>query len=101
MASNQEEEVLGKAYDSRLMKRLLRYLKPYKWQVAIALLAIVLKAFAGVLGAFLTKLVIDRYLAPVPGLQSALGNLLSSQPLVGIAQIAVLYVALQVFSFLL
>ena len=28
-----EEEVLGKAYDSRLMKRLLTYLRPYKWQV--------------------------------------------------------------------
>ena len=66
MASIHEEEVLGKAYDSRLMKRLLRYLKPYKWQVAIALAAIVLKAFADVLGPYLTKLVIDRYLAPAP-----------------------------------
>src|SRR5437899_12862188 len=101
MASIHEEEVLGKAYDSRLMKRLLRYLKPYKWQVAIALAAIVLKAFADVLGPYLTKLVIDRYLAPAPGVRSALGDLLSSQPLVGIAQIAALYVALQVFSFLL
>ena len=33
-----EEDVLGKAYDSRLMKRLLHYLRPYTWQVAIALL---------------------------------------------------------------
>ncbi len=33
----QEEEVLGKAYDSRLMKRLLVYLRPYKWQVGISL----------------------------------------------------------------
>src|ERR1700728_4060527 len=32
-----EEEVLGKAYDSRLMKRLITYLRPYKWQVGIAL----------------------------------------------------------------
>ncbi len=28
-----EEEVLGKAYDARLMKRLLAYLRPYRWQV--------------------------------------------------------------------
>ena len=43
MAANiHEEEVLGKAYDSRLMKRLLGYLNPYKWQVALALAAIVL-----------------------------------------------------------
>jgi hypothetical protein len=42
----QEEEVLGKAYDSRLMKRLLGYLRPYKWQVVVALVSIVLKAGA-------------------------------------------------------
>lgn len=33
----QDEEILGKAYDSRLMKRLIRYLKPYKWQVIIGI----------------------------------------------------------------
>ena len=33
----QEEEILGKAYDSRLMRRLLVYLRPYRWQVTIAL----------------------------------------------------------------
>ena len=54
MASQHDEEVLGKAYDSRLMKRLLRYLRPYKWQVGIALLSIVLKAIADVLGPALT-----------------------------------------------
>ena len=32
----QEEEILGKAYDSRLMRRLLTYLRPYRWQVAVA-----------------------------------------------------------------
>jgi len=31
MASIHEEEVLGKVYDRRLMKRLLIYLWPYKW----------------------------------------------------------------------
>ena len=44
MASNQEEEVLGKAYDGRLMRRLLTYLRPYKWHVVIALAAIILKS---------------------------------------------------------
>ena len=42
----QEEEVLGKAYDSRLMRRLLTYLRPYRWQVGIAITAIILKSFA-------------------------------------------------------
>ncbi len=33
-----DEEILGKAYDNRLMKRLLRYLRPYKWHVALGIL---------------------------------------------------------------
>src|SRR2546423_6028000 len=101
MASAHEEEVLGKAYDSRLMKRLLRYLAPYKWQVAIALGSIFVKVGADVLGPYLTKIVIDRYLAPVPGLHTRFDRFLSSNPFVGIAQIAALYVGLLVFSFLL
>src|SRR6266513_2726034 len=101
MASAHEEEVLGKAYDSRLMKRLLRYLAPYKWQVAIALGSIFIKVGADVLGPYLTKIVIDRYLAPVPGLQTRFDRFLSSNAFAGIAQIAALYVGLLVFSFLL
>jgi ATP-binding cassette subfamily B multidrug efflux pump len=96
-----EEEVLGKAYDSRLMKRLLTYLRPYKWQVGIALASILLKAGADVLGPYLTKVVVDRYLAPVGGLHTPLDRFLSNKPLVGIAQIATLYVGLLIFSFLL
>jgi ATP-binding cassette, subfamily B, multidrug efflux pump len=97
----QEEEVLGKAYDSRLMKRLLRYLRPYTWQVVVALLAIVLKAGADVLGPYLTKVAVDKYLARTLNTHSFLDPWLSSAPLVGIAQIAALYVGLQLFSFLL
>jgi ATP-binding cassette subfamily B protein len=97
----QEEEVLGKAYDSRLMKRLLTYLRPYKWQTGIALVAIFIKAGADVLGPYLTKVAVDRYLVRVPGLRTPFDRFLSNQPLVGIAQIAALYVGSLVFSFLL
>jgi ATP-binding cassette subfamily B protein len=97
----QEEEVLGKAYDSRLMARLLKYLRPYRWQVAIALVSIVLKSFADVLGPYLTKVAIDRYLAPAKGTSSGVWSWLSSRPIIGIAQIAAIYVGLLVFSFLL
>jgi ATP-binding cassette subfamily B protein len=101
MASHHEEEVLGKAYDSRLMKRLLKYMRPYKWKVALALASIVLKAGADVLGPFLTMVAIDRYLAPAHQAPSSLGQWLSPNPLTGIAQIAAIYVGLIVFSFLL
>src|SRR5437773_5748002 len=96
-----EEEVLGKAYDSRLMKRLLTYLRPYRWQTGIALGSILLKVGADVLGPYLTKVVIDRYLAPVPGLHTPFDFFLSKNPFTGVAQVALLYVGLLMFSFLL
>src|ERR1700723_1075654 len=98
---SQEEEVLGKAYDSRLMTRLLKYLRPYRWQVAIALISIVLKSFADVLGPYLTKVAIDRYLAPTEGSSTGFWNWLSPRAITGIGQIAAIYVGLLVFSFLL
>jgi len=98
---SQEEEVLGKAYDSRLMARLLKYLHPYRRQVAIALVSILLKSFADVLGPYLTKVAIDRYLAPAKGLNSGFWSWLSPRPITGIGQIASIYVGLLIFSFLL
>jgi ATP-binding cassette, subfamily B, multidrug efflux pump len=95
----QEEEVLGKAYDSRLMRRLLTYLRPYRWQVTIALFSIVLKSFCDVLGPYLVKVVVDRYLAPIKGTDSVLWNWLSSRPLRGIAQISAIYFGLLIFGF--
>ena len=101
MASNQEEEVLGKAYDGRLMRRLLTYLRPYKWHVVVALAAIILKSGADVLGPFLTKIAIDKYLAKSPNSHSWIGDRLSDAPLTGIAQIGGLYVGILVFTFAL
>jgi ATP-binding cassette subfamily B multidrug efflux pump len=100
MASHHEEEVLGKAYDSRLMKRLLTYLRFYKWQVGISLVAILIKAGADVLGPYLVAVEIDRYLAPT-GKTGFLDSILSRDPLVGIAELAAIYVGLITLSFLL
>jgi ATP-binding cassette subfamily B multidrug efflux pump len=97
----QEEEVLGKAYDSRLMRRLLGYLRPYRWQVAIALVSIIFKSFADVLGPYLVKVAIDHYLAPVSAPPSGLWSWLSPQPLHGIAQIATIFFGLLLLSFVL
>ena len=101
MASNQEDEILGKAYDGRLMRRLLTYLRPYKWHVIVALAAIILKSGLDVLGPFLTKVAIDKYLAKSPNSHSWLGDRLSSAPLTGIAQIGGLYVGILVWTFVL
>ncbi len=63
-AAPQEDDILGKAYDSRLMRRLIRYLYPYKWACITSIVAIVLKAGADVLGPYLTMVAVDLYLTP-------------------------------------
>ena len=55
-----EEDALGKAYDARLMRRLLRYLRPYWWQVAIAIVILLLGAGAAIVGPWIVHLVIDE-----------------------------------------
>ena len=54
-----DDDVVGKAYDGRLMRRLVRYLAPYKLQVAVSAVAIVLKAASDVLGPFFVKVAVD------------------------------------------
>ena len=56
-----EEEVLGKAYDSKLMKRLLAYVKPYKKYVIFAILLNVIVAALGPVRPYLTKIAVDDY----------------------------------------
>ena len=95
-----EEEVLGKAYDSRLARRLITYLAPYTLQVALALAAILLKAAADVLGPFLMMTAIDKYLTGHGGSHSILDRFLSRDPITGIAQISGIYLAILLLSFL-
>jgi len=66
MADHHEEEVLGKAYDARLMKRLLTYLWPYKWHALTSLVLTILSAPLVLAGPPLTKAAIDLFLAPDP-----------------------------------
>ena len=51
----QEDEILGKAYDARLMRRIVNYLRPYKLQVAIAFVLIFATAGADLAPPFLTR----------------------------------------------
>jgi len=57
-----DDEVLGKAYDARLMRRLLRYLRPYWRHVAVAFVAIIAGAAASLAQPYLIKIAIDRYI---------------------------------------
>ena len=58
-----EEEILGKAYDSKLMKRLLGYVKPYKHYVIFAILLNIVVAALGPVRPYLTKIAVDNYIA--------------------------------------
>src|SRR5690606_3721474 len=59
-AAFHEEEALGKAYDARLMRRLLRYLRPYRWRVAAAVAVLLAGAALELVGPWLTKVALDR-----------------------------------------
>ncbi len=55
-----DEDSLGKAYDSRLMRRLLRYLRPYRPPVAFAIVLLLCGAALELVGPYLTKIALDR-----------------------------------------
>ncbi len=82
-----DEEVLGKAYDAGLMRRLLAYLRPYKPEVAIALAAIIVGSILELAQPYLMKLAIDRYIA--------------AGDLSGLNRIAVAFLAILIGSFAL
>lgn len=54
-----DDDILGKAYDAKLMRRLLRYVKPYKKYVVAAILLNIIVAALGPLRPFLTKIAFD------------------------------------------
>tara|TARA_B100000809_G_C15137028_1_gene531091 strand:- start:2524 stop:4344 length:1821 start_codon:yes stop_codon:yes gene_type:complete len=60
--SDQHEEVLGKAYDARLMRRLLGYLRPHRRAVVVALVSIIGYSVLQLAQPYLTKLAIDDHI---------------------------------------
>jgi len=85
-----EEEILGKAYDARLMRRLLGYLRPYRRVVFFALIAIFFFGLLQAVPPYLLGVEIDRYLDPAKRHQipQFLMHFLSTNPREGILQIA-------------
>src|SRR5262250_1894275 len=64
MSNLHEEEALGKAYDSRLMRRLLQYMTPYKWWVVLALGLVAVVTPLELAPPLLFQNAIDRYFVP-------------------------------------
>jgi len=64
MSDFREEEALGKAYDSQLLRRLMTYLRPYKWSVVLAVFLTLLVMPLEVVGPYLFGLGVDKYIVP-------------------------------------
>jgi ATP-binding cassette subfamily B protein len=62
-----EEEVLGKAYDSRLMRRLLSYIRPYGGMTAFSLALILLSSLLQLVGPLVTAVAVDLFIRPSGG----------------------------------
>jgi ATP-binding cassette subfamily B protein len=83
----QDDDVVGKAYDGRLMGRLLQYLRPYRGQALLALAAIIAGSVLQLAQPYLMKLAIDRYIP--------------ARDLDGVNRIAIAYLAILASSFCL
>ncbi len=87
MLTVDDDEVLGKAYDARLMRRLLGYLRPHRPTVIVALFAIIGHSLMQLAQPYLTKLAIDRHIL--------------TGDLTGFEQIALLFLVIILASFVL
>jgi ATP-binding cassette subfamily B multidrug efflux pump len=99
---SQDDEVAGKAYDGRLMRRLLTYLRPYKLQTALSAISIIFKAASDVMGPYLVKVAVDTYMSDTPPAKlSWLAHHLSPRPMTGITQIGFLYLGALLVTYVL
>ena len=83
--SGAQDDVIGKAYDSRLMRRLLKYLRPHLVAVSIAFVAIVGGALVELAQPWLTQTAIDNYI--------------KNKDVVGLQQIATVFFGLLILNF--
>src|SRR6202451_489982 len=95
MSNIHEEEALGKAYDSHLLKRLLEYLRPYRWRVILALAFVAIVTPLELAPPKLFQIAIDKYL--VPGMRH---ELVESAAWRGIGIISIVFFLLLLFDFL-
>ncbi|MGA3332785.1 MAG: ABC transporter ATP-binding protein [Terracidiphilus sp.] len=108
-----EEDPIGKVYDSRLMRRLSRYVRPYWLQAGLSSLAVCLKSLCDVTGPILVMVAVDRYLAPEASAKdpanavshwvansSPLAHVLPSGAVPGVTRLAVIYLAVLISAYL-
>ena len=95
MSDIHEEELLGKAYDGRLMRRLLGYMRPYRWHVIVALVLVAVVTPLELAPPLLFQTAIDRYIEP--GFKQVLGYSAATR---GILLISLVYLGVLLFDFI-
>ncbi len=112
-ARKPDEDPVGKVYDSRLVGRLARYVKPYWVQATVSSLSVSLKSICDVAGPVMVMMAIDRYMAPNLNSKDAtsalahwlaanspLAKVLPADPYRGISMLATLYLVTQLAAYL-
>ena len=94
MSDFREEEKLGKLYDSRITRRLMKYLYPYRWKVVLAVSLSLAVAGADILGPKLFEVGIDRYVLP-----AATGSLVHSGAVRGLLWVVAAFLGALAASF--
>ena len=109
-----EEEILGKAYDARLMRRLLAYVRPYRLMTAGAVALILASSALQLVGPLATAVALDLFVRPPQARAAQLSNvsLMVRHQLVahgvdpahvqasGLTVVAVVYIAALLLTFL-
>ena len=85
MSTFHEEETIGKVYDHRLARKLLRYLRPYRWLVVLSVCLLIIVSAFRLVGPILTEIAIDEHI--------------QQGDLPGLTRIALLFLAVLVFQF--
>ncbi|MBK5259541.1 MAG: ABC transporter ATP-binding protein [Thermoanaerobaculia bacterium] len=103
------EEEGAKAFDKRLTRRLLRYLRPYRWRAGFSVLLVIVSSLFEIAGPAITAIAIDLFVKPPAQanpltFSTRVGEWLTSQgvspdPLTGINIAAALYLATLVGGF--
>ena len=85
MSAPHDDEVLGRAYDARIMRRLVAYLRPYWGAMGVAIAAMICGTGSALLQPYLVKIAIDGHIA--------------TRQFEGLGLLAVGYVAVLVVAF--
>ena len=91
----QEDEILGKAYDARIMRRLLTYVRPYLRLTIVALVFLILLSLVDLVGPALIGYGIDHYIAPTTQ------TLSETQRSIGLLEVSCVYLFVLIIGLVL